>query len=204
LRHAYTLISNKSYTDDSEVYSSFFNKPFTIDGEITNKKITFDNDLFGINAKVGVGYDLHKLQKGLPFILGGKKIPHNKGFIAHSDGDVLIHSIMDALLGMVCERDIGIQFPDTQIAYKDISSMVLLKKVKQIINNKNTKINNICCVIIAEEPKLSEYIPYMIQNIAKVLEIETTQISINTTTNEKIGIIGKEQAVAVYTVCSGF
>lgn len=204
LRHAYSLIGDNTYTDDSEVYSIFFNNPFTVEGETSNKKITFDNDIFGINAKVGIGYDLHRLEQGLPLVLGGIDIPHYKGFIAHSDGDVLVHSIMDALLGMSNERDIGIQFPDTQNKYKGISSLILLKEVKNVLDKKNIKINNINSVIIAQKPKLSGFIPKMIAKIADTLKLHHTQISINVTTNEEVGDIGKEDAVAVYTVCSGF
>ncbi len=204
LRYAYNSISNKSFYDDSEVYSLFFNKPFTVKGEFSNKKITYDNDLFGINAKIGIGYDIHKLQNDLPFVLGGVSIPYNKGFLAHSDGDVLIHSIMDALLGLANERDIGTLFPDSDTQYKNIASTSLLQEVKEILSHKGIIINNICAVIIAEKPKLCGYIDKMISKLANILKLQENQISINLTTNEKTGIIGNEEAIAVYAVCTGF
>lgn len=204
IRHAYSLIGDKIYTDDSQVYAIFFNEPYIVEGEARNKKITFDNDLFGINAKVGIGYDLHCLKEGLPLILGGIKIPHNRGFLAHSDGDVLIHSIIDALLGMAAERDIGNIFPDTNNKYKDISSLILLKQVSTVLETKNIKINNINSVIIAQKPKLTDFIPKMIETITKTLKIDVNQLSISAKTNENIGEIGRQDAVAVYTICSGF
>lgn len=204
LRQAYSLIGDKKYYDDSHVYSLFFNNPHTVKGDVNNKKITFDNDLFGINAKIGIGYDIHQLKEGLPLILGGVAIPYDKGFIAHSDGDVLIHSIIDALLGMASERDIGVQFPDSDNRYKNISSKILLEQVFFILKKKNVSINNICTVIVAEQPKLSDYVNSMISTLSSILQLDENQISINITTNENMGIIGSGKAIAVYTVCSGF
>lgn len=204
LLDAYERCNTLNYTDDSEIFSKYYGQAFTVEGEHGNRKITYDNDLFGINARVGIGYDLHTLKEGLPFTLGGVKIPHYKGFVAYSDGDALIHSIMDALLSMAGKRDIGTFFPDTRNEYKDISSVILLKEVARILKEEGIKINNISSVIVAQKPKLQQYIPQMITVIAQTLGIDTSKIAVHATTNEGCGETGQEQAVAVYTVCSGF
>lgn len=198
---AYSETGENTFTDDSQVYAKLF-IPHIVDGEESNKKITFDSDLLGINAKVGNGFDLHRLEEGLTLTLGGEKIPYYKGLAAHSDGDVLIHSIMDALLSAAGERDIGCLFPDTDPQYEGISSLVLLTEVAGILSKKNIKINNISSVILAEKPKLADYIPKMAKNIADVLKIKSPVVSISATTTERTGIIGNGQAIAVYTVCS--
>ncbi|MDD4315653.1 MAG: 2-C-methyl-D-erythritol 2,4-cyclodiphosphate synthase [Clostridia bacterium] len=201
LRRAYADIGKESFTDDSQLFAKFFTV-HTIEGEESNKKITFDNDLLGINARVGNGFDLHRLEEGLPLTLGGVVIPFDKGLVAHSDGDALVHSIMDALLSAAGERDIGCQFPDTDKQYKGISSLILLGKVAEILAQKNIKINNISSVILAEKPKLAGYIPGMADNIANALKIKSSSVSISATTTERTGIIGKGEAIAAYTVCS--
>ena len=204
IKLAYKHIKNEIFTDDSEVYAKYIGKPYTVEGELSNKKITFPNDLLGINAKVGYGFDLHKLSYNRKLIIGGVLIPFEKGLVAHSDGDVLIHSIMDSLLGCANERDIGCHFPDNEEKYRDISSLILLKEVKNILNVKNININNISSCIIAQQPKINPYIPNMIENIANCLEIEKAKISISASTTEMVGNIGKGEAISAYTVCSCF
>jgi 2-C-methyl-D-erythritol 4-phosphate cytidylyltransferase/2-C-methyl-D-erythritol 2,4-cyclodiphosphate synthase len=201
---SYNQIGNESYTDDSEVYGKFVEPPYIVKGERQNIKITYDRDLLGINAKVGIGYDIHKLKKGIPLILGGEKVPFEKGLEAHSDGDVLIHAIMDSLLGAASEGDIGIHFPPFDKKYQNISSMKLLKKVYEICSKKGLKINNISAVIIAEKPKLSPYIKKMCENISNLLNISLEKINISATTAEGIGEIGGENAIACMAVCSCF
>ena len=151
------------------------------------------------NIKVGFGYDIHKLVKGKPLYLGGLKIPFERGFLAHSDGDVLLHSVCDSLLGAAGLGDIGQHFPNTDKKYKNISSLILLKKVFELLKKSGYKIINIDTMLIAKEPKISPYIEKMKKEISKI--IGTRNISIKATTNEGIGDIGKGKAICAYTVC---
>ena len=152
--------------------------------------------------RVGEGYDVHKLVNGREFILGGVKINYSKGLLGHSDADCLIHSIMDALLGSLSLGDIGKYFPDTDLKYLNISSMELLKEVKNILNNNGLiRINNIDSTIVCEEPKLASYIDDMKRNIADVLNINVNQISIKATTEEKLGFTGNKEGIKVKSIC---
>jgi 2-C-methyl-D-erythritol 2,4-cyclodiphosphate synthase len=152
--------------------------------------------------RVGFGYDVHRLVGGRALILGGINIPYELGLLGHSDADVLVHSIMDALLGALGEGDIGKHFPDTDNKYKDISSMELLKQVDQIIKNKNFRVNNIDATIVAEKPKLAPYIPEMVGNIAGCLGVSKDSINIKATTTEGLGFVGVGQGIACYAVCT--
>lgn len=152
--------------------------------------------------RIGIGYDLHRLKKGRKLILGGLEIPYPKGLFGHSDADVLLHAISDALLGAANLGDIGQHFPDTDPKYKNISSKIILDKVYQLVRKKGYKIENIDSVIIAEEPKLAPYIPQMKKNIARVLKIKPGEISIKAKTNEKLGYLGQKQAIAAYAISS--
>ncbi|HPF43516.1 MAG TPA: 2-C-methyl-D-erythritol 2,4-cyclodiphosphate synthase [Syntrophomonadaceae bacterium] len=146
--------------------------------------------------RIGIGYDVHQLQKGRKLIIGGVDIPHITGLIGHSDADVLVHSVCDALLGAAALGDIGRHFPDTDQRYKDIDSLILLAMVKQKIIDCGYKIGNIDCTVIAEQPRLAAYIPQMGANLARVLEIEPKQINIKATTTEKLGFTGREEGIA--------
>lgn len=150
--------------------------------------------------RVGNGYDVHRLVENRKLILGGVNIPFDKGLHGHSDADVLVHAIMDALLGACGEGDIGKHFSDKDIQYKDISSMNLLDKVKIIIENKGYRIGNIDATIVAELPKLSPYIEEMKSNIARVLETEDDLVNIKATTEEGLGFTGKGEGMAAYAV----
>lgn len=150
--------------------------------------------------KVGFGYDIHKLVEGRKLILGGVEIPHRLGLLGHSDGDVLIHSIIDALLGALSLGDIGEYFPDNDEKYKDISSTILLKEVAKILKRKKVKISNIDITIIIERPKLTDYKKEIKKSIARILEINKDKINIKAKTNEKIGNIGKEKAIVSFAV----
>ncbi|NMA02797.1 MAG: 2-C-methyl-D-erythritol 2,4-cyclodiphosphate synthase [Clostridia bacterium] len=152
--------------------------------------------------RIGFGYDVHKLVEDRPLILGGINIPFEKGLLGHSDADVLIHVIMDALLGAAGLGDIGKHFPDTELEFKDISSMVLLKKVKELIDNNGYRVNNIDATIVAQKPKLASYIPLMVENISKTIHIEETRINIKATTTEGLGFAGQGQGIAGYAVCT--
>ena len=150
--------------------------------------------------RVGNGYDVHRLAEGPDLWLGGCRIAHSKGAVAHSDGDVLIHAICDALLGAAALRDIGYHFPDTDPKYKGIDSKQLLKETAALIRNAGYEISNIDTTVCLQQPKIGEYIPQMQQTLAAVLQIDDTQISIKATTTEKLGFVGREEGIAAYVV----
>lgn len=141
--------------------------------------------------RIGYGYDVHRLEEKRKLILGGVKIPFEKGLTGHSDADVLIHSIIDAILGALAKGDIGQLFPDSDETYKDIDSRILLKEVKKILDNAGYKVGNLDTTICAQEPKLQKYIPQMRKNIASDLHTDFSNISIKATTEENLGISGK-------------
>ncbi|QEH70164.1 2-C-methyl-D-erythritol 2,4-cyclodiphosphate synthase [Cellulosilyticum sp. ST5] len=146
--------------------------------------------------RVGMGYDVHQLVEERKLIIGGVEIPHYKGLLGHSDADVLIHAIMDALIGAIGEGDIGKHFPDTDPKYKGISSMQLLKHVGQLLKEKNALIHNIDATIIVQQPKMAPHIMKMRENIAEVLQIQVSQINIKATTEEKLGFTGEEKGIS--------
>ena len=150
--------------------------------------------------RVGFGYDVHPLVEKRPLILGGIQVPYLFGLKGHSDADVLLHAICDALLGAVAEGDIGRHFPDTDPQYRDIRSTVLLKRVMAKIKEKGFRIINIDATIVAEKPKLSEFIPRMVKEIEGVLEIEPGSINVKATTSEGLGFIGREEGIAVFAI----
>ena len=152
--------------------------------------------------RVGMGYDVHKLVEGRDLIMGGVKIPYEKGLLGHSDADVLLHAISDALLGAAALGDIGKHFPDTDEAYKGADSMVLMARVRELIEEKGYVIENIDATIIAQKPKLRPYIDQMEENIAKVLRIERDQINVKATTEERLGFTGREEGIAAQAICS--
>jgi 2-C-methyl-D-erythritol 2,4-cyclodiphosphate synthase len=151
-------------------------------------------------ARIGFGYDVHRLVENRKLILGGIQIPFEKGCLAHSDGDVLIHSIIDALLGAAAKRDIGYHFPDSSEEYRNVDSSLLLIKTSDIIKEAGYTIANIDCTICLEEPKLKEYIPLMIEKISQILTISIDQVNIKAGTNEKMGFIGTGEGIAVYSI----
>ncbi len=150
--------------------------------------------------KIGFGYDVHQLKKGEELIIGGNKINHYKGTVAHSDGDVLIHAICDALLGAANLRDIGFQFPDTSSKYKNIDSKILLKKTINLLKEKKYFINNIDSSIILQTPKIKNFIIDMQISLSKTLNIDIDDISIKATTTEKLGFVGREEGISAYAV----
>lgn len=153
-----------------------------------------------MNIRIGNGYDVHAFIDGSSITLGGVKIPHHKSFLAHSDGDVLIHALCDAILGALALGDIGKHFPDTDPAYSAIDSRKLLKHVKDLMFSHNYKINNCDCTIVAQQPKMSPYIDRMRTQLAEDLEVAVSKISIKATTTEKLGFVGKKEGIAVYAV----
>jgi 2-C-methyl-D-erythritol 2,4-cyclodiphosphate synthase len=150
--------------------------------------------------RMGFGYDVHPLVPNRPLILGGVRIPYLLGLQGHSDADVLTHAICDALLGAIAEGDIGRHFPDTDPQYRNIPSLLLLKKVFEIVKEKGFQILNIDTTIVAEKPKLIEYFPKMIKMISEVLEMETGRISIKATTTEGLGFAGRGEGIAAYAI----
>lgn len=151
--------------------------------------------------RIGNGYDVHALKQGRKLILGGVEIPHDCGLDGHSDADVLIHAIMDALLGAAACGDIGGLFPDSDDKYKGISSMLLLEEVEKKITAKGFKIVNTDAVIIAQSPKLAPYIENMRKNIAAALKIEIDNVSVKATTTERLGFEGRKEGIAAMAVC---
>ena len=150
--------------------------------------------------RVGFGYDVHPFVSGRPLVLGGVNIPYLFGLKGHSDADVLVHAICDALLGAVAEGDIGRHFPDTDAQYRDIKSTILLKKVLTKVRDKGFRPVNIDATIVAQKPKLSEFIPRMVKEIGDVLEIEAERINVKATTTEGLGFAGREEGIAAYAV----
>ena len=146
--------------------------------------------------RVGMGYDVHQLVEGRKLIMGGVEIPHEKGLLGHSDADVLLHAIMDALIGAIGEGDIGKHFPDTDMRYKGISSILLLEEVAKLLKAKNATIHNIDATIIAQRPKMAPHVMEMRENIAKALQIKVNQVNVKATTEEKLGFTGAEQGIS--------
>lgn len=151
--------------------------------------------------RIGFGYDVHKLVPERKLILGGVQIPHETGLLGHSDADVLIHALMDAILGALALGDIGKHFPDTDGAYKNIDSMLLLEQVAQIMKQEGYMIGNVDCTVCAQRPKLSPHIEAMRENIARMLNTDTNNISVKATTTEKLGFEGREEGISAYAVC---
>jgi len=150
------------------------------------------------NIRVGSGYDVHQLKKGYNLWIGGIKIEHHKGAVGHSDADVLLHVICDALLGAANLRDIGYHFPDNDPEFKDIDSKILLKNVMELLAERNYKVGNVDTTLCLQAPKISAYIPQMQDCISQILEVGTDLISIKATTTEKLGFVGKEEGIAAY------
>ncbi len=151
--------------------------------------------------RIGTGYDVHRLTEGRDLILGGVNIPYEKGLLGHSDADVIVHAIMDALLGAAALGDIGQHFPDTDPAYKGASSIELLRRVGEILEENNYIIENIDSTIIAQKPKLLPYLPQMRANVAGALNLSIGQVSIKATTEEKLGFTGSGEGISAQAVC---
>jgi len=150
--------------------------------------------------RIGHGYDVHRLVTGRKLILGGVDIPYSKGLLGHSDADVLLHAISDAILGAIGEGDIGKHFPDTDSAYKGASSIKLLRQVMALADTKGFKIGNLDATIVAQRPKLAQYIPEMCTNIANALDTDTDRVNVKATTTEELGFAGRGEGIAAYSV----
>jgi len=190
-------------TDDANLFIEANKKVKFINGEANNSKITLKSDVVEKkNLKYGIGFDVHRLAPKRKLYLGGIKVPSSLGTLGHSDGDPVLHSIIDSILGACKMGDIGEKFSDKNIKYKNIRSTILLKKIIDQIRLKNYSINNIDINIITETPKISKYKNKMIQSISKICEISKKQINIKGKTTEKLGLIGKEKAIACEVITS--
>jgi 2-C-methyl-D-erythritol 2,4-cyclodiphosphate synthase len=154
-----------------------------------------------MKIRVGFGYDVHQLKENHPFVLGGIQVEHSKGAFGHSDADVLLHVICDALLGAANLRDIGFQFPDTDDSYKGIDSKILLQRTVELITSKGYSVQNIDCTICLQKPKINPLIPQMQDIIVPILKVDRDAVSIKATTTEKLGFVGREEGVSAYCVC---
>lgn len=205
IRKAFSLASDDEvFTDESGVFCKYIGKCHIVEGESANKKLTYAED-FSVDGNgrlfVGTGFDLHLLVEGRKLILGGVEIPHDKGLLGHSDADVLTHAIMDALLSSASLGDIGRHFPDTDDKYKGISSILLLQNVLELLKKSGYKPINVSAVIQAQKPKLSEYVDTIRANLAKNLGLDESAVGITCTTLEGIGIVGREEGIAVQAYC---
>lgn len=146
--------------------------------------------------RVGQGFDVHKFEEGRPLIIGWVTIPHERGLAGHSDADVLLHTITDAALGAIGEGDIGRHFPDTDAAFKDADSAILLEKIWELVNERGYQLGNIDCTVIAERPKMSPHIEAIQARVAELLQADISQVNIKATTSEKLGFTGREEGIA--------
>ena len=153
-------------------------------------------------TRFGMGYDVHKLVAGRKLILGGVDVPHSLGLLGHSDADVLLHAVMDALLGAAALGDIGQHFPDTDPAYEGADSMKLLSHVAELLHEQNFRVGNIDATIVAQKPKLAPYIDQMNDNIARVLNVPRDAVNVKATTEEHLGFTGREEGIAAYAVAA--
>ncbi|QJW47631.1 bifunctional 2-C-methyl-D-erythritol 4-phosphate cytidylyltransferase/2-C-methyl-D-erythritol 2,4-cyclodiphosphate synthase [bacterium BFN5] len=199
-------------TDDAALVEQIGVKVKIVQGSYANFKITTPEDLSFAAAllgqgcdkmlRIGMGYDVHKLVEGRKLILGGVDIAHNFGLLGHSDADVLLHAIKDALLGAAALGDIGRHFPDSDEQYKGASSLLLLAKVDEILKTHGYRVNNIDATVVAEKPKLAPHIPTMNENIAKVLGVEPDRVNVKATTTEGLGFAGQKEGIAAYAVAT--
>jgi len=197
LRQAFVLAARTDYTDESELYAEQIEKPAIVTGSETNYKITSLQDLISARVKVGIGWDLHKLKQGIPLVICGVKVPYNKGLDAHSDGDIAIHAIIDALLSASGLPDIGYFFPDTDAAYAGADSMELLAIAYNKVKALNKKINNLSVLIIADKPKLLPYADQMKERLCLALNIKKEQIALHFKTSE-----GQFSSMQSWAICT--
>lgn len=150
--------------------------------------------------RIGQGFDVHQLVEGRPLIIGGIEIEFERGLLGHSDADVLLHTVTDAALGAIGEGDIGRHFPDTDEAYKDADSAVLLQEAWKLVKEKGYRLGNIDCVIMVQRPKMAPHIPAIQKRIAELLEADISQVNVKATTTEKLGFVGREEGIAAQAV----
>ncbi len=193
---------NKNITDEASLFIENNKKIKFIKGENKNNKITFLEDIKEIKNYFGIGFDIHKLIKGKSLYLGGIKIPFHSGLQGHSDGDVILHAIIDALLGALRQKDIGTYFPSDKSKFKNIRSPKMLKPIIDKLNGKNFSINNIDINLICQKPKVSKYRKKIIKSLSSLLNLDKKLINLKGKTVEKLGLIGKEKAIACEVITS--
>ncbi len=203
IKKAYSLVGDKTFNDDGEVYKTFIGELYTVCGDEKNIKLTYPEDFSNKQEyRFGIGFDCHKLVEGRKLILGGVEIAHDKGLLGHSDADVLTHAIMDAMLSACALRDIGYHFPDTDQKYKGANSIELLEQVIIILKDKGYVVDSISASIMAEKPKLLKIIPTITNNLASVLSIAPDKIGITATTLEGLGFVGREEGICVHATAT--
>lgn len=188
--------------DEAALFIDNNSKINFIKGEALNNKITFKEDIINTKTYFGIGFDIHRLIKDKKLYLGGVKIPFHSGLKGHSDGDVILHSIIDALLGAMRKKDIGTFFPDNKNKFKNIRSPKMLKPIVDILNRGNFYINNLDINLICEQPKVSKYRNKIINSLSNLLNLDKDLINLKGKTVEKLGLIGKEKAIACEVICS--
>ena len=198
IKKAYELSGGKSNNDDGGIYLEHIKNPRIYIGDPQNVKLTFKEDFEKPDVRFGTGFDCHKLVENRDLILGGVKIPHDKGLLGHSDADVLTHAIMDAILSGAGFRDIGYYFPDTDIKYKGANSIELLKEVLALVKKDGFIVKSVSAVIMAEKPKLLKNIPTIKENLAKVLGLPVDKIGLGATTLEGLGFVGREEGICTH------
>lgn len=205
IKEAYENVGDRTFNDDGEIYLNYTGKLAYYNGETKNVKLTFKED-FCLEQlpqyRFGTGFDCHKLVKDRKLILGGVNIPHDKGLLGHSDADVLLHAIMDAILSALSLRDIGYHFSDKDPTYKDANSMHLLEKVLEMIKEKGYKVQSISATIMAEKPKLLSFIPDITNNLAQALNLTPNMIGIGATTLEGLGFVGREEGICSHATAT--
>ena len=202
LKHAFEKTQAEGFlgTDDASLVERMGINISMVQGEDANRKITTREDL-ETEMRVGTGYDVHRLVEGRPLVLCGEQIPYEKGLLGHSDADVALHALMDAMLGAAGLGDIGKHFPDTDERYRGISSMKLLQKTAELLREAGYFLGNADITIIAQRPKIAGYIPKMRANIAEIMNCDENKINIKGTTTEKLGFVGREEGIASEAVC---
>lgn len=203
LREAYARAEADRFsgTDDAGLVERIGIRPVIAEGSPGNIKITTPEDL-PMETRIGTGFDVHKLTENRKLILGGVEIPYEKGLLGHSDADVLLHALMDAMLGAAALGDIGRHFPDTDPAYEGASSMILLEKVTEILADAGYRLANADVTVICQKPKLAPYIDEMRQNIAEAAGTDVSRISVKATTTERLGFTGRGEGIAAEAVCT--
>lgn len=202
IKHAFERAQAEGFlgTDDASLVERMGINISMVQGENANRKITTREDL-ETEMRIGTGYDVHRLVEGRPLVLCGEQIPYEKGLLGHSDADVALHALMDAMLGAAGLGDIGKHFPDTDERYRGISSMKLLQKTAELLREAGYFLGNADITIIAQRPKIAGYIPKMRANIAEIMNCDENKINIKGTTTEKLGFVGREEGIASEAVC---
>ena len=197
-----SIKQNNIIQDEATLFINNNLKIKFINGETLNNKITFKEDINNTKTYFGIGFDIHRLIKNKKLYLGGIKVPYHSGLKGHSDGDVILHSIIDALLGAMRKKDIGTFFPDNKNKFKNIRSPKMLKPIIKILNQNNFYINNLDINLICEQPKVSKYRVQIINSLSYLLNLDKDLINLKGKTVEKLGLIGKEKAIACEVICS--